>query len=483
MPYTDKQMKDATQIAYLDFGGAYKELQGDQTEMIPPASFTIDELWEKYLDLCDEGPDQQTQDIYNSLSDAQKQWSLMICDRNQKTGFYACVIRTDPNSKDAIVAFRGSEDISQGNNFEKDWWEADIKLIDSIQTTQHAECEKFMKDWQSYLNGLNISVTGHSLGGNLAEYFMIVSGKFGLRDNISSCISFDGPGFSNEFIEKYRAEIASMSSKMRHIRWSFIGSLLNDLPGVSYIGAKIDTGNVKAREDCEGFPDFLKVHDTTNLKFSVYGGIVEDTDGTQIARVTGWDAGAAIVELSKSLDAVSVAAALTLTAIVAFVAPGVVAVVLGTAVKAALVAAGIAVASAVAKALADAYNAIYGQKGVRDFRVETKQHFLDLAKKANNNGGLWDGFTDLFWGAEELLPTHIATDAISKLAGGDRYNQRRVDLHDTSVAQMEEIFTKVYNIDIDYSGKISASNEALRSKVKAIKKIEESIVPSHKATP
>jgi hypothetical protein len=24
MPYTDKQMKDATQIAYLDFGGAWK---------------------------------------------------------------------------------------------------------------------------------------------------------------------------------------------------------------------------------------------------------------------------------------------------------------------------------------------------------------------------------------------------------------------------------------------------------------------------
>ncbi|EWM55158.1 Mbeg1-like protein [Ruminococcus flavefaciens] len=45
--------------------------------------------------------------------------------------------------------------------------------------------------------GVKIIVTGHSKGGNLAQYVTFMSGR---RDRITKCISFDGQGFSPEFM-------------------------------------------------------------------------------------------------------------------------------------------------------------------------------------------------------------------------------------------------------------------------------------------
>lgn len=66
----------------------------------------------------------------------------------------------------------------------------------------------FQKTAAAYVEGLpdsygnSITISGHSKGGNLAQYATIVT------DRIDRCVSIDGQGFSPEFLEKYKDEIA-----------------------------------------------------------------------------------------------------------------------------------------------------------------------------------------------------------------------------------------------------------------------------------
>jgi len=64
---------------------------------------------------------------------------------------------------------------------------------------------------------------------------MTIHAPTAMRDHISHCKSFDGPGFSDEYIEKNRELIDKMSGKMDWYQWSFISSLLNPLPGVNTV--------------------------------------------------------------------------------------------------------------------------------------------------------------------------------------------------------------------------------------------------------
>ena len=133
-------------------------------------------------------------------------WKIVdITDLNRQSGFYACTIETD--KKNAIVAFRGSE----SKNIVKDWISADFGLINSTETEQQSLAEAYA-DILSGNDGKsrnkigkyeNIGVTGHSLGGNLAEHFTIKSAKLGreeLYSRIKQCDSLDGPGFSEKYI-------------------------------------------------------------------------------------------------------------------------------------------------------------------------------------------------------------------------------------------------------------------------------------------
>ena len=72
-------------------------------------------------------------------------------------------------------------------------------LVDSAMTKY--EDLKTDEDKAVYIKNLpkeygnNITVTGHFKGGNKAQYVTIVT------DRIGRCVSFDGQGFSKEFLE------------------------------------------------------------------------------------------------------------------------------------------------------------------------------------------------------------------------------------------------------------------------------------------
>lgn len=222
MAYTDLQTRAFSRIAYMDLDKKFREKS-------VPAGTPV-----KLGDLLN--ADQKTElEKFGIKAEEFNSWEITATyDTNQETGFYACVIQTSPGN--AAVAFRGSEDMGTYQRVKTDWVDADLRLVNSTLTTQHEEIRKFFAEYKDLLNGYgDLTMTGHSLGGNLAEYATIVSGEYGLDDNISRCVSNDGPGFSDEFIRKYQDEIQHMKDKMTHYRWSFVGTMLNDLPGVDYL--------------------------------------------------------------------------------------------------------------------------------------------------------------------------------------------------------------------------------------------------------
>lgn len=262
MSYSDLELKNCTQVAYADLGTALNYLKATDPGK---SSYSIAEL-EKVAKLF--GSD------VGSLScltaDQKKNWRIScVHDTNDENGFYACVIETSPGK--AVVAFRGSESMSDPSNLVNDWIKSDFGLLNSTETSQHSEVRRFLSQRGNELNRYGeLTMTGHSLGGNLAEYATIVSSEYGLDDNIDHCYSFDGPGFSDEFIARYGGQIVQMSSKMTHYRWSLVGGLLFDLPGVTYV-----TCNVKNTEN-DTYGPFTR-HDTKFLDLDKDGNIVEGT--------------------------------------------------------------------------------------------------------------------------------------------------------------------------------------------------------------
>lgn len=263
--YTEKELKEATQIAYLSFLSQAKEsLKADGNK----GPFTIRELIKSCINvqsafdlaIADGVPKEKItlhklveysdlkksdKSIIERLSKYMLDWKIIhIQDLNSFNGFYACCIET--SEKEAIVAFRGSESMRDFSNAFHDWGQADIALVNSRSTRQQEEAEHYADFLLK--NGLleryeSIAVTGHSLGGNLATHFTISTAteeRKKIFDKIDQSVNFDGPGVSGEYLEEHNEKIEKAASKISHLKWSPVGSLLFDIPGekCEFLGTK-----------------------------------------------------------------------------------------------------------------------------------------------------------------------------------------------------------------------------------------------------
>ena len=120
-----------------------------------------------------------------------REWKIVDrCNNQQETGYYACLI--DKGDGSAIIANRGSEryDSTQVAN---DWLKTNVGLLDAESTGQHDRAAKYMEElYYKYGDKYDsFGLTGHSLGGNLAQH-MFIHAPAEMQDKVDYCLNLDG---------------------------------------------------------------------------------------------------------------------------------------------------------------------------------------------------------------------------------------------------------------------------------------------------
>lgn len=128
---------------------------------------------------------------------------------------------TDPSSNEAIVVFKGT----QGGSEWKDNFTAGAEVSSAQQESA--------LDWYQSLDLEDydtVTVSGHSKGGNKAQYITVMD------NSVDRCLSFDGQGFSDEFIEEYGDQILRNQSKIENhvVNYDPVNLLLNQIGTTKY---------------------------------------------------------------------------------------------------------------------------------------------------------------------------------------------------------------------------------------------------------
>ncbi len=289
MSRTDVEMVLATQVAYLNIKEG--ENVGEAVNMILENYGTYDASSGTYVfreGLNSESLEgsqfatalyiQQLGQEHNCNS--WQFWTIADrCDRNDSSGMYACLI--DTNDGDAIIGFRGSESY---DDLQKslDWVDADFGRVNNTATQQQIDATDYMQYLSDHYGDQyhQFDVTGHSLGGSLAINAAVTASPE-LQDKINEVISFDGPGFSDEYIQAHEAGIERMNGKLKHYEWSLVGSLLYQLPGT-------DNHIISAHNDTEVvfLESALFRHHTRNIEYDENGNIIDGEPGI-LQQITG----------------------------------------------------------------------------------------------------------------------------------------------------------------------------------------------------
>lgn len=281
MAYSDKDMQIAAQISYLDFdktvmdsGGPYTLRELFSMEAISSTDGGYLEHWtNELMNATDEVSRAQAQgklDLYNTIMDPNSEygnWVLKdVMDDNSNSGMYACMLET--GDKEAVIGFRGSE--STEGQLKRDWVDADLGLLNSEITLQQKVASDYMNQlYSKYGNEYdNFALSGHSLGGNLATHAAIDASD-GMKAKITQVTSFDGPGFSDEYLASHKDDIAKINDRLTHYQWSPVGVLLTQPAGIRDHCIEIEDA-----PEGEELRYFLLRHDTCFIRFDENGNII-----------------------------------------------------------------------------------------------------------------------------------------------------------------------------------------------------------------
>lgn len=135
--------------------------------------------------------------IYSAYKNQRiKSYTIITGEEDKLGGSIICIAKGDY----AVVVFKGTGYHEWEDNFRGGYLE---------DTIQQMEALKFVNSISENYN--NIYVTGHSKGGNKAEYVTV------LNDKICECVAFNSQGFSVEFYKKYKDKISTNKKKIKLI--------------------------------------------------------------------------------------------------------------------------------------------------------------------------------------------------------------------------------------------------------------------------
>ena len=289
MSYTDAEMMMATQIAYLDVKGngrnSSTKNMGDIVDAVLQKYGTYDRTTGTYTmkEGVTGGAKAQFETAQNILTLSKqnnvvswRHWKVVdSCNNQNSSGYYGCLI--DTGDGNAIIGCRGSE--SYDDQTFKDWGMADLGRLNNEQTAQQADAAAYMNYlYREYGNDYEqYSFTGHSLGGSLATHAAITAPE-GMQDRIDTVISFDGPGFSNEYLAKHAKQIERVRDKLNHYEYSWVGTLLLQPQGIRNMVIKAHDDN-STTDIFSIFKAQLFRHATNNVEFDKNGNIMPGEQG------------------------------------------------------------------------------------------------------------------------------------------------------------------------------------------------------------
>ncbi len=522
MSYSDRDLQVATQIAYYDLNKDLKKYQNKYSnvptlrELLAIDASNKQSIQESIKDNLKKAQAKNNtidiqrftkqEELYNEIvygNSPYGNWKIVdIRDTNSENGFYACTIETNSNS--AIVGFRGSEGIDVPNQAEYDWVDGDIGLLNSKLTTQQAQATRYMNDisnGEKFKKYSSFALTGHSLGGNLSDHATLTAPDY-LQKRITQSVSFDGPNFSNEYINDptHQAEIQKMRGKMIHYQWSVVGTLLVPLPGVEnvmtktneYVYGKNDLNSLIFKHDT-GFLLFDEKGDLENGITDPFadslGKISREIDAAPSWAGNGLKNGIGCFLLAPKGDKVPVAISeLFLACQYIQRHPGALGDIVGLAKNCIVrieyfgekvsipLATLVVVTSAFdrAKAVQDncASNYFGSENTVRDFTDQALARFVGITNDVEYENPIditkWD-----VWYRVENMMGGLNVQAYSN--DMNSYYQKILDINDITTKKMKDIFSKVYEIDSRYAKKVNVCNVSLKQIANDLKNLADNI--------
>lgn len=252
--YNHRNFIDTTQIAYLNLAASFNNSRKEKsvTELFQGEVYReeydrqVALLKSSYqrASMLDVERIKRTITFINSIErgdDPFSSWKVVsVHDTNAANGFYACVISPDPST--AIVSFRGSESNTK-HDLKSDWIAADLGLLTGDVTAQQMEAQKYIEEITEKFSKRfkRFFLSGHSLGGNLAEHALYTA-PFAFRHKVICCYSFDAPGFAQNYFknEVIAHGIAQTKQRVKKFSWSLVGGLLKATVPHIFVKSELD---------------------------------------------------------------------------------------------------------------------------------------------------------------------------------------------------------------------------------------------------
>ena len=232
MNLSDTELMLLEQLTYI---GDLDDMVNKSKDCKKPVKYNAEQTVGEFLDNYDE-------EVLNSIEKKKtvegaqtsgKEWSRIIktLKKNKKlcslkmqgkttsetSSEYYAISFKDPDKKGkSYVAFKGTLNIEE--------WEDNLNGL-SVSDTK---CQKEALRYINSLDSDDITVVGHSKGGNKAMYVAFLS------DKVTRCVTLDAQGFSEYFYDKYWMEVKKKSKIITQyaVAEDFVNILLFQPPGV-----------------------------------------------------------------------------------------------------------------------------------------------------------------------------------------------------------------------------------------------------------
>lgn len=161
--------------------------------------------------------EQEALDILKEMKHSDNIMNLVIA-RTDPVVHAACFV--DPGAPgEATVAFQGT-----GGTY--DAWKDNVQGAADPDTNLQERALAFVKGKCADFSDLTL--TGHSKGGNLAMYVTVKAG-----DRVGRCVSFDGQGFNDRFLKDNAPEISRAKGKIKSICGDndYVNGMLKSIAG------------------------------------------------------------------------------------------------------------------------------------------------------------------------------------------------------------------------------------------------------------